>query len=111
VTSDSELDGDDPTREEMVTLGVIVDDAGVGVNDASSSGDGDGNATLEDNAKLLRLCVGVLAGMASGMEPTRLIGDDKYADVGVRCEVDTDLRSSVDNVYGEDSQRVDPSGE
>ena len=56
------------------------------------------------------MCVGVLAGIASGIEPTRLIGDDKQAEVGVRCDVGTDLRSSVDNVYGEDSQRVEPSG-
>ena len=86
MTSDSRLDGRDATSEDMGMdamvglvgmLGVIVDETGVGVNDATSSGAGDGRATLDDNAKLLGVCVGVLAGIASGIEPTRLIGDDK----------------------------------
>ena len=85
MTSDSRLDGSDVASEDMGMdailglfgmLGVILDETGVGVNDAAS-GAGDGSATLDDNAKLLGVCVGVLAGIASGIEPTRLIGDGR----------------------------------
>jgi hypothetical protein len=91
VTVDSRLEGKDSTPEEIgrdaavgvrATLGVI-DDTGVTVNDAASSGIGDGSATLEDSARLLRVCVGVLAGTASGKELIRLTGVDKYSEVGV----------------------------
>jgi hypothetical protein len=56
---------------------------------------------LEDNARLLGVCVGVLAGTASGKEMMRLIDADKYSEVGVWRGMDSDAGSAVDRVYGE----------
>lgn len=109
MTVDSRLEDNDSTPEVIgmdaavgvrATLGVI-DDTGVTVNDTASSGIGDGSATLEDSARLLGVCVGVLAGTASGKELIRLIGVDKYSEVGVWRGVDSDAGSAVDKVYGE----------
>lgn len=93
-------------------LGVIVDDIGsVGVSQSSSSGSVDNGPRLDERGSMDELCVRVDSGMASGIEPTRLAGDDRYADEGVRCGVEIERRASVDSVYGDESQSVDPSGE
>lgn len=103
----------DATEMDLGMLGVIVDDSTLGLSvETSSSGSVDRGPTLEDRGRLVQLRVGVEVGMASGIEPTRLIGEDKYpGDERLRSVVDAVRRSSDDRVYGDDNQSVEPSGE
>jgi hypothetical protein len=98
VSSDDELDdGDDPEGEETgrdaknvvpAPLTVTEEDSGSvddGGRDLISSGRVDRCPRLEDIGRLLELADGVESGRASGMEPTRLMGEVKYpSDEGVR---------------------------
>lgn len=91
---------------------MIVDDSTLGVSVETSSGSVDIGPTLEDLGRLVQLWVGVDIGMASGIEPTKLMGDDKYpGEERVRSVVDAVRRSSDDKVYGDDNHNVEPSGE